>query len=318
MNRPTRRPKPRSSASIIRAVVVLPLVPARWIDRVARCGSPSRSTSARIRSSVGSSRDSGHRCRSSAWTRASVGPVLRRPRVGGHRRRQRVELRGDPLDVGLGRGQPRPASWPRPAPAPWRGSLVAELRRRRCACSFCAAARSLVQPPRSAATSIAPDRSSSTVRPAPTATRSARTRRPAARAGSAPGPAARARPGRPRPARRAGPATRWPGRRPWSDRNRRTSVTTSCSAAISASAAGSRRAGSAAGHARDDHRLAAGERRPQLLGDERHHRVQQPQHGVQHVAEHPPGAVAPPRRPAASGTLASSTYQSQNSSQAKW
>ena len=69
---------------------------------------------------------------------------------------------------------------------------------------------------------------------------------------------------------------------------------------------------------RDHQRLAAGQRRPQRLGDERHHRVQQPQHGVQHVAEHQPGAPGRPRRRPASGTLASSTYQSQNSSQTKW
>ena len=94
---------------------------------------------------------------------------------------------------------------------------------------------------------------------------------------------------RPRPSSRA--ATRWPGRSPWSERNRRTSVTTRCSAATSASAASSTRYASAAGQAAVTHRLAAGQRRPQLLGDERDHRVQQPQQLVQHVPEHPAGGL---------------------------
>ena len=50
---------------------------------------------------------------------------------------------------------------------------------------------------------------------------------------------------------------------------------------------------------RDHHRLAAGQRGPQRLGDERHERVQQPQQPVQHLAEHPPGGRrAGRRRPA--------------------
>ena len=38
VNRPVRRPNARSSASIIRAVEVLPLVPVTWITGEARCG----------------------------------------------------------------------------------------------------------------------------------------------------------------------------------------------------------------------------------------------------------------------------------------
>ena len=66
------------------------------------------------------------------------------------------------------------------------------------------------------------------------------------------------------------------------------------------------------------HRLAAGQRDPQLLGDERDDRVQQPQQLVQHVPEHPPGGVGRAAPPSASTGLLSSTYQSQTSSQAKW
>ena len=45
-------------------------------------------------------------------------------------------------------------------------------------------------------------------------------------------------------------------------------------------------------------RVPAGQRRPQLLGDERHHRVQQPQQPVEHVAEHRAGDLRPDRPPA--------------------
>ena len=65
----------------------------------------------------------------------------------------------------------------------------------------------------------------------------------------------------------------------------------------------------------DDQRLAAGQRLPQHLGDERHHRVQQFEQRVEHRGQHR-GGVCDVR--SASCTLASSTYQSQNSSQAKW
>ena len=59
-------------------------------------------------------------------------------------------------------------------------------------------------------------------------------------------------------------------------------------------------------------------RGPQLVGHERHDRVQQPEQLVEHVPEHPPGRPAAASSPEASGTLASSRYQSQTSSQAKW
>ena len=68
----------------------------------------------------------------------------------------------------------------------------------------------------------------------------------------------------------------------------------------------------------DDHRLAAGQRGPQRLGDERDDRVQQPQRDVEDLAEHParrPSAASPP---AAKVVLDSSTYQSKTSSHAKW
>ena len=59
----------------MRAVVVLPLVPATWTTGIARCGDPSRSTSAVMRVSDGSSRFSGQRASSSFSTRA-MSPVL--------------------------------------------------------------------------------------------------------------------------------------------------------------------------------------------------------------------------------------------------
>ncbi len=59
--RPVRRPRVRSSVSVIRAVEVLPLVPVTWITGQARCGSPSRAASAAIRSSVGTIACSGRR-----------------------------------------------------------------------------------------------------------------------------------------------------------------------------------------------------------------------------------------------------------------
>jgi hypothetical protein len=43
--------------------------------------------------------------------------------------------------------------------------------------------------------------------------------------------------------------------------------------------------------ASDHDRLVAGERGPQCLGDERCHRVQQPQHDVKDMTEHGPGAL---------------------------
>ena len=76
VNRPTRSPKPRSSSSIIRAVVVLPLVPATWTTGIARCGEPSRSTSALMRVSDGSSRLSGQRASSALSSTRAMSPVL--------------------------------------------------------------------------------------------------------------------------------------------------------------------------------------------------------------------------------------------------
>src|SRR3954465_5893931 len=75
VKRPTRRPNPRRSSSIIRAVVVLPLVPAPWTAGSARGGEPRRSPSALRGVSEGSSRLSGQRASSSFSTRARS-PVL--------------------------------------------------------------------------------------------------------------------------------------------------------------------------------------------------------------------------------------------------
>src|SRR4051812_11344110 len=64
-------PNSRSSASAIRAVVVLPLVPVRWIDGKLRCGDPSRSRRSLIRSRSGTIRD-GNRPSSALTTRSSA------------------------------------------------------------------------------------------------------------------------------------------------------------------------------------------------------------------------------------------------------
>ena len=75
VNRPVRRPRARSSASVIRAVDVLPLVPVIWMTGQARCGSPSRPTSSVIRSRARSTECSGRRemiSRSTSRIRASM------------------------------------------------------------------------------------------------------------------------------------------------------------------------------------------------------------------------------------------------------
>jgi hypothetical protein len=60
-------------------VEVLPLVPVRWITGYAFCGSPSSSTSRRIRSSVGEILFSGQRAWSFADTSAYEVFVIRLP-----------------------------------------------------------------------------------------------------------------------------------------------------------------------------------------------------------------------------------------------
>jgi len=60
-NRPVRSPIARSSASIMIAVLPLPLVPVIWMTGQARCGSPSRSHRAAMRSSEGCGWLSGQR-----------------------------------------------------------------------------------------------------------------------------------------------------------------------------------------------------------------------------------------------------------------
>ena len=79
-NRPVRNPIARSRASIMIAVLPLPLVPVTWMTGQASCGSPSSSHSAAIRSSDGCGWLSGQRAvryaTSSAW------PMLRDGRAG--------------------------------------------------------------------------------------------------------------------------------------------------------------------------------------------------------------------------------------------
>ena len=64
-------------------------------------------------------------------------------------------------------------------------------------------------------------------------------------------------------------------------------------------------------------RLVPGQALPELLGEVRHHRVQQPQAAVEHGEQH----LADPRARGASPVSAglhSSMYQSQSSPQKKW
>ena len=60
-NRPVRSPLARSSASIMAAVLPLPLVPVTWITGYARWGSPSSSVRAAMRPRLGATRCSGQR-----------------------------------------------------------------------------------------------------------------------------------------------------------------------------------------------------------------------------------------------------------------
>ena len=57
VSRPVRSPNATRSASIMRAVVVLPLVPVRWMTGAACWGSPSSSQACRIRAMSGRSTD---------------------------------------------------------------------------------------------------------------------------------------------------------------------------------------------------------------------------------------------------------------------
>ncbi len=70
VKRPVRRSRARSSSSIIRLVLVLPLVPVRCTDRKERCGSPNSSVKASMRSRLGSSLVSGQRDRRASSTSA--------------------------------------------------------------------------------------------------------------------------------------------------------------------------------------------------------------------------------------------------------
>src|SRR4051812_17893449 len=104
VNRPVRMPKPWKSASIIRAVVVLPLVPVTCTTGYARCGSPSSSTTARMRSSDGTRSCSGAFARMAASTSRIRAESSSRVGSG---IRQRAELGLDPGDVLLRAGQLR-------------------------------------------------------------------------------------------------------------------------------------------------------------------------------------------------------------------
>ena len=290
MYRPVCSPCARSSESIIRAVDVLPLVPVRWIDGYARCGLPEQ-VEQRL-DPVEVEDHPGEAARVAARRRP------RRTRCGRLTMRQRLQRGGDPRQVGLGRGEPVPDLRDHRL-----GRLVDE--RRRCRAWPGTARPPSRRPPGPSSAGPARRRRRSCPRVS-SATRDAagdrqrrawpRSRRRARPAGPATGSAARARRCRRRPARRAGRPPAGSGCSPWSERNRRTSVTTRCSAASSASAASSISARSAAGQAARDHRLAAGQRGPQLLGDERDDRVQQPQQLVEHVPEHPAGGVGRRRR----------------------
>jgi hypothetical protein len=115
------------------------------------------------------------------------------------------------------------------------------------------------------------------------------------------------------PAKRAG--TRWPGFTPWSARNRRTSVTSRCTAASSASARASTYDDSAEGHeptTRDSPPVNASQSRSVTNGitgcSSRNSRSSTCPNTARVAV-----AAAPP---ADSDVLASSTYQSQNSDHA--
>ena len=205
-----------------------------------------------------------------------------------------------------------PCSPPAPAPSPVKSAL-ASLRHGRVAV-FLRGCEVLLSRTRSAATSIAPAGRARRVTPRPVSDAVGRTplRRASSRVSVRMRLVRRDAVGglEPVPSRAA---TRWPGGSPCSERNRRTSVTTSRSAANSASAAGSR--WSARRWARARPRARASRRRVpdgashrtarrlgdasavhRILGDERHERVEQPQQPVEHVAEHARVAFARPRR----------------------
>ena len=177
VNRPVRSPRSRSSVSIIRVVDVLPLVPVTCTTGKARCGSPSRLTSAATRSSVGSIWCSAGATRSRArpraaarlcppgaaycaWWIALIGAAGENPaRSQEEARRASSRAMSDSAaarrwrdfamtSAGALSVKPRCRAWP--------ASARASLR---------AAARSFSSRLRSAATSTVPARSSSTVTP---------------------------------------------------------------------------------------------------------------------------------------------------------
>ena len=264
MNRPVRRPCSRSSALDHPGGRVLPLVPVMWIDRVRPLRvAEQRRTARRSGPGVGSTGCSGAALPSDRrldLARAGAGaePAAGRRRSSRGQAAVPVE-RGaaagrDPGDVGL--VPPRAAAdlvhhrgrrlgeevgvgelALAPAPAPSRRRRGPSPSRRR------SAATSIV------AGQVELDRDR---RPAPS--RDARRREAVRRRGSSVSqrPDLRLVRGQRRAVEAGQPrrAPAGPGRRPWSERNRRISVTSFCSAATSASAAASSRASaSAAGQA---------------------------------------------------------------------
>jgi hypothetical protein len=150
VNRPVRRPKARSSDSIIRTVEVLPLVPVTCTTGKDCCGWPSRSTTAAMRASEGCRSCSGvpredrlldalevsvtlpHHCRSCGSERGELRVDARQlglrrlqpgPHLGHHRLRRLpdeclVAQLGLRLGLLLGRSRPVPLE-----PAPLRGDV---------------------------------------------------------------------------------------------------------------------------------------------------------------------------------------------------
>ena len=161
MKRPVRSPNPRSSSSTMRAVLVLPLVPAirmtgyaelRLAEQVRQGAYPvERRSDARL----GPPRDE---CLLDASQRRHVG-VVDGHAVGS--RSSWAPIRA----MSASAAAIRRRIFSTTAPAPWRGSRGCPASLWPAPAPSRAAARSRVRRARSAATSIVPDRSSSTTSP---------------------------------------------------------------------------------------------------------------------------------------------------------
>ena len=268
----------------------------------ARCGLPSRSSSASIRSSV----EVHAGTRGQRASQLGLDPRRARPGrcvgligcVTASRQRRRAARRS-----GRCRPRPRPAgrgSWRPPAPGPCRGTPRCRACRAACASSFSAAAQVLRQP---GPLGGDVDRAGQVELDA-CAARDRQRRggaKPVRRLGSSrasdriSGSCAASRR---RPARSSRAATRWPGCSPWSERNRRTSVTTCLQRARPRPRRPVvDRAGSAAGQAAtttDSPPVSAVHSSSVTNGTTG---CSSRSSGVEHVAEHPAGDARPPRRP---------------------